>query len=187
MIVHLDRLPAFLESIPNAGHIDVNNSIHITPVVGHASIQPPSSPSLDSDMAVSLRGGKDMTVYTEGFSLLTDSRLYIAETINAVKTTVPANSGIPAGADFYPPLSLFAPEKRFGESLSLVKPLRLSGQMGSLKINAGDTFNPLELKSADDSSLAEYKIDAELNSIRSPAELPPINLMNWLVTIEEIH
>jgi len=187
LIVHMDRLPAFLETIANAGHIDVNNSIHIAPVVGSTSIQIPSSPSLDSDMAVSLRGGKDLTAYTKGFSVLTDSRLYIAETLNAVKTTVPANSGLPAGADFYPPLSLFAPEKRFGESLTVVKPLRLSGQVGSLKIGIGDTFNPLELKSADESSLAAYNIDAELNSIRSPAELPPINLMNWLVTIEEIH
>lgn len=187
MVIHLDRLPTFLETIADAGHIDVNNSIHIAPIAGDASIQLPSSPSLDSDMVVSLRGGKDLTAYTKGFSVLTDSRLYIAETINAVKTTPPANSGIPAGADFYPPVSLFAPEKRFGESLTTVKPLRLAGQVGSLKTGTGDTFNPLELKSADDSSMSAYNIDAELSSIRSPAELPPINLMNWLVTIEEIH
>lgn len=187
LIVHLDRLPGFLESIPDAGHIDKNNSIHITAVGPHDSVQTASIPSLASDMAVTLRDGKDMTDYTKGFSIVTDHRLYIAETINATKATLPAHSGLPSGTDFYPPLSLFAPEKRFGESLDAVKPVMLAGQLGSLKNTTGDTFNPLELKKSNDEVLEAHRVAAELTSIKSPAELPPINLMNWMITIEEIH
>lgn len=29
-------------------------------------------------------------------------------------------------------------------------------------------------------------ITADLKTIRSPAELPPISLMNWLIVIEEV-
>jgi len=38
-----------------------------------------------------------------------------------------------------------------------------------------------------DQRLNANNLHADLISLRSPAELPPIYLMNWLVTIEEIH
>jgi hypothetical protein len=41
--------------------------------------------------------------------------------------------------------------------------------------------------SGDDERIASSKIDANLTSLKSPAELPPIHMMNWLVTIEEVH
>ncbi len=186
-VLHLDRLPAFLESISNAAHIDVNNSIHIAPAGTDSTVQHPSYPSLDTDMATTLRGGKDMTDYTSGFSIVTNTRLYIGDSTNEIASTVPANSGIAAGETYYPPLSLFAPEKRFGESTTIVKPVELEGQISSLKTNEGDTFNPLELKTADEERIASNKLSAALTSLRSPADLPPITLMNWMVTIEEVH
>lgn len=150
-------------------------------------MQPPSNPSVETDACVTLRGGRDMTPFPEGFSVVTDLRLYIAETMNDVATTPPANSGLPLNAEYYPPISLFAPEKRFGESLSIDHPVTIRGQLSTLKTEDSDTFNPLELIMADENRVANDLLAADLISLRSPAELPPIHMMNWMVTIEEIH
>jgi hypothetical protein len=165
----------------------LNNSLYIMPLSGESTVLIPSIPAAEADMAVSLRGGKDLTPYTRGFSLVSRYRVYIADTLNAVPAATPANAGLPAGHVYYPPLSIFAPEKRFGESLSIDQPVELSGQINSLKTSATDTVNPLEFMSGDDERIASNKIDANLTSLKSPAELPPIHLMNWLITIEEVH
>ena len=65
--------------------------------------------------------------------------------------------------------------------------MNLRGQISSLKNSASDTFNPLELIGADDNRVESDLMEAELVDLHSPAELPPIHLMNWLITIEEIH
>lgn len=187
LIVHLDRLPAFVEDLSNSGGMALNNSLYIFPRTGESTVIPPSIPSLATDMAVSLRGGKDLTAYTTGFSIVSRYRVYIADSLNSVATTAPPNSGLPGGHVFYPPLSIFAPEKRFGESLTVEHPVELTGQLNSLKTDTSDSVTPLEFMSGDDERLASNKIDANLTSLKSPAELPPIHMMNWLVTIEEIH
>ncbi|MDF1852837.1 MAG: hypothetical protein P1U85_18515 [Verrucomicrobiales bacterium] len=187
LVVYLDRLPALLASFSDAAGLDVNNSIHIYPQHWRDTVIRPSIPSLDSDLAVTLRGGRDMSPFSKGFSVVTDMRLYIAETMNDVATSPPANSGLPANAEFYPPISLFAPEKRFGESLTINHPVTIRGQLSTLKTNNNDTFNPLEFIGADDTRVASDLLEADLISLRSPAELPPIHMMNWMVTIEEIH
>ena len=187
LIVHLDRLPAFVEDLSHSGGMALNNSLYIFPRTGESTVIPPSIPSLATDMAVSLRGGKDLTAYTTGFSIVSRYRVYIADSLNSVATTAPPNSGLPGGHVFYPPLSIFAPEKRFGESLTVEHPVELTGQLNSLKTDTGDSVTPLEFMSGDDERLASNKIDANLTSLKSPAELPPIHMMNWLVTIEEIH
>lgn len=187
LVIHLNRLPAFINGLSSTGGMSLNNSLYLFPRTGHARVAIPSIPSLESDTAVSLRGGEDMRAYTHGFSLVSRYRVYIADTLNNVPTTVPANAGLPAGHVFYPPFSVFAPEKRFGESLTYSSPVELRGQLNSLKTGSTDTYNPLEFLDGGDERLDSYKINAELTSLLSPAELPPIHMMNWLVTIEEIH
>ena len=183
----MDRLPAFVNGLSNSGGMALNNSLYIFPLSGASTVVVPSIPSLATDMAVTLRGGNDLTAYTAGFSLVSRYRVYIADSLNNIPTTTPANAGLPASHVFYPPLSIFAPEKRFGESLTVEHTVELTGQLNSLKTEANDTVNPLEFLSGDDERLAASKIDATLTSLKSPAELPPIHMMNWLVTIEEVH
>ncbi|NLT70055.1 MAG: hypothetical protein GXX91_05100, partial [Verrucomicrobiaceae bacterium] len=125
--------------------------------------------------------------FTAGFSLVSRYRTYIGDSLNTVPATVPHNAGLPSGSIFYPPLSIFAPEKRFGESLSVRNPVEISGQISSLKTGDGETINPLEFRDGSDNRVAASQIDADLTSLSSPAELPPIHMMNWLVTIEEVH
>jgi hypothetical protein len=187
LVVHLDRLPAFIDGLSNSGGMALNNSLYLFPRTGESTVITPSIPSLPTDMAVSLRGGEDLTPYTTGFSIVSRYRVYIADSLNSVPATTPANAGLPGDHVFYPPLSIFAPEKRFGESLTVEHPVELTGQLNSLKTETSDSVNPLEFMSGDDERLASNKIDANLTSLKSPAELPPIHMMNWLVTIEEIH
>jgi len=187
LIVHMDRLPAFIDGLSNSGGMALNNSLYLFPRTGESTVITPSIPSLPTDMAVSLRGGEDLTPYTTGFSIVSRYRVYIADSLNSVPATTPANAGLPGDHVFYPPLSIFAPEKRFGESLTVEHPVELTGQLNSLKTETSDSVNPLEFMSGDDERLASNKIDANLTSLKSPAELPPIHMMNWLVTIEEIH
>lgn len=187
LIIHMNLLPAFINALPSSGGMTRNNSLYIYPRTINAAVQVPSIPSLESDMAVTLRGGKDLTAYTGGFSLVSRYRVYIADTLNNVPTTTPANSGLSTANLFYPPLSIFAPEKRFGESLTVENPVELVGQINSLKTGDDDIVNPLELMNGSDERIAAGKINAKLISLQSPAELPPIYMMNWLITIEEVH
>jgi hypothetical protein len=187
LVVHMDRLPDFIATLTDAAGMERNHSIYISPLNSEPTVQAPSNPSVNSDVCVTLRGGEDLTAYTKGFSIVTDLRLYIGETLNSVATTPPADSGLPLGSEYYPPVSLFAPEKRFGESVNIQNPINLRGQLSTLKTSTGDTFNPMELMTANDSRIESDLLDAELVSIESPAELPPIYLMNWMLTVEEIH
>lgn len=187
LIVHLDRLPAFIDGLAGSGGMALNNSLYIFPVTGEASVVAPSIPAAEADMAVSLRGGSDLSAYTAGLSIVSRYRVYIADTLNNTPVPVPANSGLPSGHIFHPPLSIFAPEKRFGESLIIEHPVELTGQLNSLKTGSTEEVNPLEFLNGGDTRVAASDIDANLTSLKSPAELPPVYLMNWLVTIEEVH
>ena len=187
LVVKMDRIPAFVAGLTSTGGMSKNNSLYIFSRTDSGTVKVPSIPSLTTDMAVTLRGGNDLTDYTAGFSLVSRYRVYIASTLNDVATTIPANSGIAPGTTFYPPLSIFAPEKRFGESTTLENRVQIRGQLNSLKTGANETFNPLELKRGSDVTLAPVELRATLTSLQSPAELPPIFMMNWLVTIEGIN
>lgn len=189
LIVYLDRLPAFINSLSNSGGVANNNSLYIFPTVSSSSskVNAPSIPTAASDMVISLRGGNDLTPFSTGLSIVTRYRVYIADTLNNVPTSPPANSGLPSGYTFYPPFSIFAPEKRFGESLSISQPVVVRGQLNSLKTDDAEIVNPLELRNGADTLVDASKINADLVTLKSPAELPPIHMMNWLVTVEPLH
>ncbi len=186
LVVNLDRLPSFVAGLSGSAGISKNNSLYIFCRTDSSSVKVPSIPAAASDMAVTLRGGRDLSAYTAGLSIVSRYRVYISDTLNNVPVTVPANSGLPPGYDYYPPLSIFAPEKRFGESLTVSQPVYVKGQLHSLKAGSGDTVTPLELLAGNDARVEANKISADLTTLKSPAELPPIYLMNWLVTIEEV-
>lgn len=186
-VVHLDRIPALLASISGAAAPTVNNSLYIYPDTTRSTVKAPNIPSVPADLAVSLRSGADLSAFTNGFSLVTNLRTYVSETLNNVPITAPTGAGLPAGELYYPPISLFAPEKRFGDSVTFNHPINFNGQVNSLKVSDTDAFRPLDLVSGGDETVHAEKIQANLRMLKSPAQLPPIYLMNWLVTLEEIH
>jgi len=178
-----ERIPDFLSWIGADGP-EVNNSICIN--VDYPSdpdIREPAYPCDDGDIGVILMECGDLTGFSKGFSLVTNLRLYIGDDFNVVETTPPAGSGLPT--PYYPPASLFSPEKRYGTE---VDPYRLSikGQMGSLA--GDDSTQPvrlLDLKLGSEAEAASDRIEVNLKPISHPAALPPVNMMNWLVVIEE--
>jgi len=185
------RMKAFLTSLQADG-LDVNNSICInvdydSTGIGNIAFKPNTTPCTDDDYGVLMTECDDLTEYTKGFSLVTNLRLYIGDDFNVVPTTVPAGSGLVA--PFYPPASLFAPEKRYGTDFDPFK-VEVAGQIGHLK--GDDGANPaatpvhvLDFKMASETKAAAGNIDVNLRPITHPAELPPITMMNWLVVLEE--
>mgnify|MGYP000707643806 FL=1 len=78
------------------------------------------------------------------------------------------------------------PEKRYGDSTVPMK-IDIAGQLSSL---AKGNTNPVhigDMKSGAADEVVPDNISADLKPIRHPAALPPINMMNWMVVIREIH
>jgi hypothetical protein len=118
------------------------------------------------------------------FTLVTNLRTYIGDDFNVVEGTPP--SGYAPAEPYYPPVSLFTPEKRYGVEVDPYA-IRLAGQIGSL---ASDTtanpVRPIDSKAVSGSAMAASRITVNLRPIRHPAELPPITMMNWRLVIEEM-
>ncbi|MFK7910274.1 MAG: hypothetical protein AB8F34_06685 [Akkermansiaceae bacterium] len=184
--IYIQRLAAYLQS-KNAGDLEINNSLSVNAdYVNNASITKPPFPSAGGDMAVLLQDGKDLTMFPKGFSMVSNMRLIIADDLNITPAPTPDGMVLPAGEEFHPPLSLFAPEKRYGDSGIALK-IDIQGQLGSLAKNNTTPVRIADLKSGVSDEVIPGNITAALKQINHPAELPPINMMNWMVVIREIH
>ncbi|MCX6878852.1 MAG: hypothetical protein NTW21_34330 [Verrucomicrobia bacterium] len=186
LAVYPKRFAAFLTAL-RADSTAVNHSLVVnvdyTVATGSAFLTKPSIPCTDLDYGVILQECNDLTSFTKGFSLVTNLRLYIGDDFNVVSTAPPAGY-TPPGL-FYPPCSLFAPEKRFGVEMDPFG-VSLAGQVGSLASEtAADPVRPLDAKAMSGSTLAANRIHVNLHPITHPSELPPISMMNWLVLLEE--
>ena len=183
--VYPERFAAFLAQLGGDGPA-VNHSITVNvDYPDSAYLQRPSIPCTELDYGVILKECRDMTSFTKGFSLVTNLRLYIADDFNVVETGIPPGSGIVA--PFYPPCSLFAPEKRYGAEMDPYR-LKLSGQLGSLAGDSDrgvDSVHLLDLKTATENAVDHGLVEVNLSPIKHPAALPPITMMNWLVVLEE--
>lgn len=169
-----------------ADALSVNNSIAVNANyrTGSVDVRKPSFPCIDSDVALILTECTDLTEFTKGFSLVTNLRLYIADDFNITATTPP--SGITG--TFYPPASLFAPERRFGSADEPWK-VEHAGSVGSLAGNdqsaTSSSVYLLDLKTGGGNTMAAHKISVNLKPVTHPGALPPITAMNWLMVLEE--
>jgi hypothetical protein len=185
--VYPKRFKAFLESL-GADALDVNSSLVINVDYSTSGINSPAYkpniPCTENDYGVLMTECDDLTTFTKGFSLVTNLRLYIGDDFNVVSTTPPAGSGLPS--PFYPPASLFAPEKRYGTDFDPYK-VEIAGQLGHLKGDDGGNtpVHLLDFKMASEANAAAANINVNLRPITHPAELPPVTMMNWLVVISE--
>jgi hypothetical protein len=184
--VYPQRFAKFLAAL-NADDTSVNNSIAInvdyTTATGSIFLSKPSIPCTDLDYGVILQECADLSSFTKGFSIVTNLRTYIGDDFNTVPGTPP--SGYTPTSTYYPPCSLFAPEKRYGVDSDPFA-VSLAGQIGSL---ASDTvanpIRPLDSKTVGGTTMTAEKIKVNLRPITHPADLPPVTMMNWLVMIEE--
>ncbi|MEX1115401.1 MAG: hypothetical protein WEB53_09125 [Akkermansiaceae bacterium] len=165
----------------------VNNSLVVnvdyTTATGSILLKQPSIPCTEQDYGLILEECADLTSFTKGFSLVTNLRLHFGDDFNIVPATPPA--GYTPDGKFFPPCSIFAPEKRYGVENDPFS-VSLSGQLGSL---ASDTVaapvRPLDSKNTSGSLISSERITVNLRPITHTAELPPITMVNWLVLLEE--
>jgi hypothetical protein len=202
--VYPERIPAYLSLIggavagPAAGvapdaNYPYNNSLVVN--VDYTSLGPtyPKKPSInctDLDYGVIVKECANLSSFTKGFSLVTNLRLFIGDDFNTTVGTPPPGYS-PTGI-YYPPCSLFAPEKRYGVDVDPLA-IELGGQIGSLakgdKVNSSDDdptmIRPLDSKNMSGTAMTAANITVNLRAITHPADLPPITMMNWLVILEE--
>ena len=186
--VYPERLPAFVTALGGSSAA-YNNSLVVNVDYSSSGLNniayKPAIPCTENDYGVLMTECDDLRTFTKGFSIVTNMRLYIGDDFNIMPTTVPTGSGL--ASPFYPPASLFAPEKRYGTDHDPFR-VELSGQVGHLGGDTGAAGTPvhlLDLKMGSETNAAASKIDVNLKPITHPAELPPITMMNWLVMIEE--
>ena len=184
--IYTARLNPYLASL-GADHPELNRSISINPdYVNNPKIQKPSFPAASDDMAMLLKDSHDMTTYTAGFSLVTNLRMIIADDVNIVPTSPPAGLTLAPGENHFPPVSFYAPEKRYGDSTSALK-IEIAGQLGSLASDRNTAVHIGDLKSGAAEEVISNNITADLKPINHPGALPPINMMNWMVAIREVN
>lgn len=192
--VYPQRFKAFLAAI-NADGTDINNSLVVnvdyTTATGSVNLSKPRIPCVDFDPSngrhqygVILQECADLTTFTKGFSLVTNLRTYIGDDFNIVAMAPPSDYTLPG--PFYPPVSLFAPERRYGVEVDPFA-VKIDGQVGSLASENEETpVRPMDSKTVTGGALAANRITVNLKPIRHPAALPPITMMNWLLVIEEL-
>ncbi|MCF6314480.1 MAG: hypothetical protein L3J39_18670, partial [Verrucomicrobiales bacterium] len=176
-------------AVAGRNNVRMNDSLCIWTNDAIAGLTKPGMISDNTTMAVVLAKCADMTNYNDGFSLVTDHRVFFSGDFNQVPLAAGrlAGSGLPGGTELFPAVSVFAPTIRYGTNAPAN--INISGQITSLKTDVGEV-NPLDLKESitgASQTIAPTRINADLSQIVSPAQLPPINKMSWLVTVEEIH
>lgn len=186
LAVYPQRMSSFLTLI-NGGGPAINNSMVVnvdyTTATGSVFLTKPAVPCTATDYGLILQECADLTAFTNGFSLVTNLRTYIGSSFNITPTTPP--SGYTPSGTYYPPCSLFAPEKRFGVDNDPWG-VTLKGQIGSLASDTvAEPIRPLDSKTVSGASLGADRIQVNLRPITHPADLPPVTMMNWLVMIEE--
>ena len=185
--VYPQRFAAFLASL-NADSTAVNHSLAVnvdyTTTTGSVWLSKPAIPCTDLDYGVILRECSNLTSFTKGFSLVTNLRTYIGDDFNIVQATPPTGY-VPASGTYYPPCSLFMPEKRYGVDVDPFA-VRWDGQAGSLASETNtNPVRPLDSKNMSGEAFASNRVTVNLRQILHPAELPPILMMNWLIVLEE--
>jgi hypothetical protein len=181
VVIKPELFAAYLAFL-GADSLSVNSSIAVNANYRDSTVvKKPTFPCIDSDIGLILTDCTDLTSFTKGFSVVTNFRLYIADDFNIVSTTPP--SGITG--TFFPPASLYAPERRFGSADEPWKVLQ-AGTVGSLASDDSTTpIRPFDLKTGGGAAMAADKISVNLKPITHPGALPPITMMNWLIVLEE--
>ncbi len=168
--------------------VATSNSIrfNIDATVDPLTVKPLADPLVPDDMSIIIRKGLDLTLFTTGLAIVAPLRVYVGDDLNATPLSAPpAGSGLQPGDVFYPPMSIFAAELRIGTT-SFLRPFEHHGQVSTLASGGTGAWGPLDVKSGSNDAVLTDNIAAELAPLRSPAELPPVHQMNWLVVIEEI-
>jgi hypothetical protein len=211
MQVWPERFPAMLSAL-GADPTSINHSLVVNvnysgagPSVPPAPgpVFPGYPPAISDRYDLVLMGCNDLTYFPRGFSLVTNMNLNIAENFNNVNYlpgnlppgyTPTVTDSNPLGLCF-PACSLFAPTQNYGKPDTVLPGVVFRGQRNSTKVDDGidlpaNLVNPVgasQIGAAGEPEipLANANLTVNLSKIRHPVELPPVNMMNWMVLLEE--
>ncbi len=181
-----ERLNAWLLA-QGAASVRVNCGIHFrTDASGNPlTVRQAADVPAPEDMAIIIREGQDLTAFTAGLSIVSPHRVYLGDNLNVTAASAtPVGAGLVSGSVFYPALSIFAGELRVGTTAA-VRPFDFHGQVSTLASGGAVPWKPMDWKSGSDDAV-QSGVAAELTPLASPANLPPVHQMNWLVVIEAI-
>jgi len=191
------RIAAFLQNI-GASNTSINHSIVVNVDYTTSGLNNPNFNPIKNGQYVEILPGNipnyglilrecsDFTTFPKGFSLVSNLRTYIGDDFNVVAySTAPPASYVPPADGYFPPCSVFVPDKRYGLEMDPYA-VNVKGQMGSLASeDAANPTRPLDSKAVSGNAFSADRITVNLRPITHPAELPPVTMMNWLVMIEE--
>lgn len=193
--VSASKINAYITNTFAADNVSFNHSLAINvnyqmannPTDGVRPRQPPALPVPGSDdILVVLKDCADLSAFTRGFSLVTNLLLEISDNFNTQTIAPPVGYVPPVGQPYYPPSSLFAPQKRWGQGGVDPVTLKLRGQIGAVSSNnQGTAAHIIGETGTTGTRIATNGLTFDLSPITHPGTLPPITMMNWLVTIEE--
>jgi len=157
---------------------DINHSLVINADYTQTDVAKPTfgPTSPNTDMIVVLDGTEDFTAFPRGFSIVTNYRTYLIDDVNQV---LQPNIQVGLSERIFPPFSLFCPERRFGLDGSQTA-VDFEGSIGSFS----ESNTTLDFKLGGLNEVDASKITANLKPISHPAELPPVNMVNWLVVVQ---
>jgi hypothetical protein len=185
LVVNIGELADYLLNTAvtpiTAAQLAENHSIVVNAQYTTAGIENPQDASYAGvHMAVEMAGADDLSQFAaNGFSFITNYELHLLENVNTF-----GSNGV-EGATPTPPLSVYAPRIRYGQT-STSRIVTLTGSVGSLAENdASARAEVLDLKAVGAGNAISGQISATLRPIANLSELPPINVMNWLVVIQK--
>jgi hypothetical protein len=203
IIVYPERLPLLLAAL-GADNTSINNSLVVN--VNYAAgvgVSFPTAPvvgvpatAINARYTLKLDECLDLTSFTRGFSLVTNMNLNFLQPFNDTPFLA---ANLPAGfipavtpsnplGRYYPPCSTFAPSKQYGYSTNALPRVIFGGQLNSLRgeNNQANAVNPLNARDLNTGvQIPAANLEVNFRKIRHPLELPPINMMNWMVLLEE--
>jgi hypothetical protein len=205
--VYPQRFPLVLAAL-GADSTSFNNSLVVN--VNYASgvgVGVPATPANAGAIAgrytLVLKECANLTSFPTGFSLVTNMNLNIPELFNTVPFPAanlppgyaPAVTASNALGQYFTPCSIFAPSCKYGTVGELLPGVVFGGQRNSLKADNGldvaaNRVNPLKavdlnMVAAGQAQMPAANLTHNLRKIIHPVELPPVNMMNWMVLLEE--
>lgn len=177
IIIKPNLFAAFLQRSEILGsNPSINHSIAVNVDYRRANVRRPQpAPCPDTDLGVVITDCENLTTFPRGFSLVTNLRLYIGDDFNIT----------PRADGKFPPASLYAPERRFGKDIDPMR-VEFSGQVGSLgQDGQQDPIHPLDMKMGGGTLMDPGSMKVNLTPIKALEDLPPVYMMNWLITVEE--
>jgi hypothetical protein len=169
LVIDVPKMAAAL----GTGSISQNAQQLYSIYIGSNPTTEPATASTTSDPGVAITNTNDLSLFTNGLSIVCNQTLYLIDSFNQVATK--------------PPTSIYAPQVRYGMSSTTANlAVALTGQISvDPTSSATPQVNPLSLVNASGSAIPTASVSANFSEITDPTLIPPIPRLTLMFTIEK--